>query len=232
MSRSCTRGWTALAAIAALSLFAAAARAQGGGGGRAAVTTPAAPADTSQARIEVLLEGAFVMPAADLPASFAYTPRGFSAGPGYALGMRVHLAAGPAIVISPAFHFAKFGEHEDYDDTGARFHIATSVIRYGLDVFYRVPGRYYGWRPFVGAGAELARNRYRETFTAAGSKYSAAVDALGPRVHAGVRRGDFEFSLSLSWTRFSTPRFFFTGDETRYRWDAAQVTVGYLLPRF
>jgi hypothetical protein len=139
--------------------------------------------------------------------------------------------AGPAIVISPAFHFVKFDEHEDYDDAGDRFHITTAVARFGLDALYQAPGGFHSWRPFVGVGAELAQNRYKESFDVDGSSYKAVETVLGPRVLAGVRRGDFEFSLSLHWSRFSTPRFFFTGEDTRYAWDAAQVVVGYVLPR-
>jgi hypothetical protein len=239
MSRSHTHGWSALAAIVVLSFAAAATQAQDSGadgappsGQVAAPTVAATPPDTSQASVDVVLEGAFVVPAGDLAASFGHTARGFSAGPGYTLGLRVRWYAGPAIVISPAFHFAKFGEHEDYDDAGERFHIATSVVRYGLDVLYQAPGGFYHWRPFAGLGVELAQNRYKETFDGDGSTYDATKNAFGPRVHAGVRHGDFEFSLSLSWSRFSTPGFFFTGDDTRYRWDAAQITVGYVLPRF
>ncbi len=231
MSRSHLPGRSAFAAVVVLSLAAAVARAQDqpAGGAPAAASTPP---DTSQAVVEVLLEGGFVMPAADLAASFDHTERGFSAGSGYALGLRVRWYAGPAIVVSPAFHFAKFGELEDYDDAGERFRIATSVARYGLDIFYQAPGTFDRWRPFAGVGVELAQNRYKETFDVDETTYDASEYALDPRVHAGVRRGNFEFSLSLHWSRFSTPQFFFTGEDTRYSWDAAQVTVGYVLPRF
>jgi opacity protein-like surface antigen len=225
MSRRDTHGWPALATVVVLSLAATVAQAQ-------APAVAATPPDTSQASVEVVLEGALAMPAADLAASFGHTARGFSAGSGYALGLRVRWSAGSAIVISPAFHFATFAEHEDYDAAGERFRIATSVVRYGLDVLYQAPGSFYHWRPFVGLGVELAQNRYQETFDVDGSTYDATKNAFGPRVHAGVRRGDFDFSLSLSWSRFSTPGFFFTGDSTRYSWDAAQITVGYVLPRF
>jgi hypothetical protein len=190
------------------------------------------PADTSQARLEISLEGAFVTPAADLPASFRHTERGFSAGPGYALGLRARWFAGPSFVISPAFHFVKLGEHEDYDDAGDRFHIATSMVRFGLDVFYQAHGTFFQWRPFVGAGVELVQNRYQERFDVDETSYEATENVVGPRLHAGVRRGDFEFALSLHWSRFATPRFFFTGKETDYRWDTAQLVVGYTLPRF
>ncbi len=223
MHRSHTPARFALAAVFALSLAAALASAQ---------TQPVrTPPDTSRARVEVALEGAFTMPAGDLAASFDHTERGFSAGPGYSLGLRVRWYAGATIVISPAFHFTKFREHEDYDDAGERFHIATSAVRYGLDVLYQAPGDFEAWRPFAGVGVELSHNRYKETYDVDDSTYDAATNALGPRVHAGVRRGNFEFCLSLHWSRFSTPRFFFTGEDTEYCWDAAQVAVGYVLPR-
>lgn len=221
----------ALAAFAVLSLAPSDALAQSGQAGGA--TTPAvAPADTSQPRFEILLEGAFVMPAADLPANFHSTERGFSAGPGYEVGLRTRWYASPSIVISPTFHFAKLGEHEDYDVAGDRFHVGTSMVRFGLDVLYQAPGTYYQWRPFAGVGVELAQNRYQETDDVDVTTYEATCNAVGPRVHAGVRRGDFQFSLSLHWSRFSTPRFFFTDENTAYRWDTAQLVVGYTLPRF
>ncbi len=230
MSRSHTTRWSALAAVVLLTLAASAALAQNQRGG--ATTTTATPPDTSQASLEVALEGAFTMPAGDLAASFDHTERGFSAGPGYTLGLRVRWYAGSAVVISPSFQFTKFGEHEDYDAAGERFHIATSAARYGLDVFYQAPGPFHSWRPFLGAGVELSQNRYKETYDVDDSFYDAATTVAGPRVHAGVRRGNFEFSLSLRWSRFSTPRFFPTDEDTRYSWDAAQFTVGYVLPRF
>lgn len=221
----------ALAAIAVLFLAPAAARAQSRPPGGA--TTPApAPADTSQPRFAILLEGAFVAPAADLPASFDATERGFSAGPGYAVGLRTRWYATPSLVISPAFHFAKLGEHEDYDAAGDRFHVKTSMVRFGLDLLFQAPGAYYQWRPFAGVGVELAQNRYQETFDVDESSYEATCNAVGPRVHAGVRYGDFQFSLSLHWSRFSTPRFFATDEDTAYRWDTAQLVLGYTLPRF
>lgn len=225
MQRNHRPRWFFLATILLTCLAAAVAAAQGQG-------ASSAPADTSQTRVEVALEGAFAVPMADLAASFRNTERGFSAGTGYTLGMRVRWLVRPALAISPTFHFTKFGELEDYDAQEKRFHIATSVARYGLDMFYQTPGRFYAWRPFVGAGLELARNRYKETFDADGSTYSAAKNALGPRVLAGVRRGDFYASLCLRWSRFTTPRFFFTEENTRYAWDAAEFTIGYTLPRF
>jgi hypothetical protein len=194
---------------------------------------PAARAvvDTAQAKLEVMLEGALATPEGDLSASFNHTARGFSAGPGYSLGLRVRWFVTPRLAVSPSFHFTEFGEHEDYDENDQRFHVATAAARYGVDLIYQARGAFGDWRPFLGAGVELTQNRFHETFDATATEYKANALALGPRVQAGVRHGDFSAALALQWSRFSTPRFFFTGDESRYVWDTVQVVLGYTLPR-
>lgn len=229
---SCRRSFAAMVALlCVVPWLAQAQQSQQQPAGLSALAAAAATPDTAQAQLDVALEAALAIPMGDLPASFAHTERGFGAKPGYSLGLRLRWFVASGVAISPTFHFTAFGDHEDYDAAGNLFFVAATAAHFGVDLLYQAPGAFADWRPFVAGGVEITQNRFRESFDTTATEYKASVTGLSPRLQIGVRRGDFCGALAWQWSRFATPRFFDTGEDTDYNWDTARFVIGYTLPR-
>jgi hypothetical protein len=226
-----------IAACAGGVILAGPAVAQQGQGRSPSRPQPATPAgisaanvDTTQWRSEIIVEGGVAQPTGDLAAHLELTDRGFGAGLAYVVGLRVRWYPTPTVVVSPGFQFTKYRAFHGVDDVGTAYHVAVSDRAFGLDLLYQTPGDDRAVRPYLGVGAALAQHHYQEEYP--DSRYEARVNSLAIALRAGVRVQSFEFALSLVRSEFTTPRFFYAGGDVTYAWNSAQVTVGYILPRF
>ncbi len=181
---------------------------------------------------EVMIEGGLVLPRGDLAADFESTVRGFGARSGYLVGVRYRWFLSDAVAISPSFRYIRYGAFEGLVDGEVSYKISTRSIAYMVDAYYHATGKPRQVRPFIGVGAGVVRNTYTEDDLGTKTRYEASVNALCLRTTVGMRVRELSLSLVMTFNRFHTPRFFFTGDAVDYRWDSIAIVAGYSLPPF
>ena len=178
---------------------------------------------------EIVVEGGAALPLGDLHDDY-FTPKGFGAGTGYAVGFRFREQWLSGWAVSPSFHYVKFDKFVGTRaDPATDFESKTSLYRYGFDVEYHFPARRGRPRWFVTFGAALIRNRLREDYIQDDSYFEDGVNSVAAAAGVGVRTGDFEIAVRYTLDRFETLRFWPGVDS--YNWDHVLLTVGFALPR-
>ncbi len=201
------------------------------GGGETRVVDEIAPGVPVFRRAEVVMEMGLALPRGDLGESFEGTARGYGAEPGYILGLRVRLYLNRNITLAPAFSYTEFGDFDGYDAAGESYKVVSRVLRYGLDLGYTASGSHDQLRPFASLGVAVARNKYREEYSADETYYAAGVNTFQWTVAGGVRWRDFELSLAWEGNTFETARFFPVSSPEDYDWSHLGVRLAYVLPR-
>jgi len=183
---------------------------------------------------EVLLEGGVALPEGDLGADFHWfdlTKKGLGAETGYEVGFRFRYYFSPVMATSGSFHYVDFANFLGSDDVGG-FEVATSVLRYALDLhLYMAPQRAV-IRPFLVVGGVLNNNRYKDFDDNDQSYYKTSIFALGAAGGAGLRMGIFEISAVYNYNRFTTVRLDPEGRKMDYNWDYIMVQAGFAFPTY
>ncbi len=196
--------------------------------GAARASEPSGPQPPQQG--EVLLDAGLALPLGDLGASYGWTDRGLGAEHGYLLGLRLRFYPAARFVLSPAFNYIEFGDHDGYDLAVDPYSIQATTLRYGLDAYWLPDNGGGRVQPLLGGGVAVLRNRYREEFEGPGTTYDAHVNTLAWSLQAGVRLSDWELVCSYEVNRFTTGQLAADGAPLPYRWHALLVRVGYKLP--
>lgn len=182
-------------------------------------------------RVEVVMEGGLALPGGNLGAELFSEDAALGAETGYMLGLRVRFYLSRGLTVAPAFAYTEFGDYDGLDTGGDVFTIVCRTLRYGVDFVYIKPGPFKRVRPFVGLGAALVRNKYREEYLGDETFYKASLNSFAWSVQAGLRWRDWEVSVDYELNRFSTARFLPTGGEVDYDWSHVVLRFGFALPR-
>jgi len=178
---------------------------------------------------EVLLEGGAALPGGDLVDDWFDTAKGFGAETGYEVGFRYRQFISPNLALSPSFHYVDFGNFTaEVEGLGAII-VATSILRYGLDLQYCTASRQGRPRLFFSGGAALCRNRYRDDSENL-VPYSASVNALCYAAGGGIRLGEFEVGAYYNFNPFSTAKFSNELVKQDYNWDYLVVRAAMAFP--
>jgi len=180
----------------------------------------------------LVLEGGAAIPAGDLADDFTDTAMGLGAATGYELGARLRFFLSETTAVSPAFHYADFGDWDDVfgGEAEIAYSVRTSVYRYGVDIQQFLVSRRAVVQPFASVGLAVCHNHYEDWAQDAGI-YETASNNLGLGVGGGVAMGPVE--LSAVWTFNETenrnlPRAEGVED-TRYDWSYLVVRAGLAL---
>ncbi|HPF69897.1 MAG TPA: hypothetical protein PLQ13_04425 [Candidatus Krumholzibacteria bacterium] len=196
--------------------------------GPAIPTSP--PARHDRPASEVVIEAGMGAPLGDLGAHFETEPLGFGAGSGLELGFRWRWYVNRSLSLSPSFHFTDFHGFSGRDPDFGDYRIDCSTYRYTLELMWRTAPPDASLRPFVAVGAGLFRNRvtgYTKTFELA---FDESVNTLGLTARAGFAVSELEFSVAYHLNRFSTWRYFDTGEDQAYDWDVIVLRGAWVLP--
>jgi len=191
------------------------------------LAAPAAAA--SRPPSQVILEFGWLRPYGDLGDDFSATELGFGADDGLEAGFRWRLHLTPTFSVSPAFHFANFGDFQTQDEDLGDVRVDCTSYRYTVEFLLRSGGD-ARVRPFLAAAGGLYRNRvvgYTKEFT---RSFDESVNTLGACLRVGIAVADLEFSAAYHLNRFSTWRYFQTGVEQDYGWDSFSVRGAWILP--
>jgi hypothetical protein len=219
-----------LAMLLVLVTLAAAAAAQSGGRSGSAAGAEAANPQVDRG-FEMLMEGGLALPTGNLGAEFLSEDAALGAEPGFLLGLRARIYLSRSFSVAPAFSYTEFGDYDGRDSNDEVFTIVARVLRYGLDFVYIKPGRHKQVRPFVGAGAALVRNKYRENYVEAETYYADGLNAFAWSLLAGLRWRDWELSAAYELNTFSTARFLPTGVAVDYDWSQLSLRLAFALPQ-
>ncbi|MFH1844897.1 MAG: hypothetical protein ABIF77_17030 [bacterium] len=179
---------------------------------------------------EVLLEGGVALPGGDLVDDWTdIEKQGFGAETGYEVGLRYRQFVSPNLALSPSFHYVDFGNFATETATQGAIIVATSILRYGLDVQYFTAAGQGRPQLFLSGGAALCRNRYRDDSEISGV-YTAPVNALCFAAGGGIRLGDFEVGAYYNINRFDSVRLDYQGRKLSYNWDYLVVRAALAFP--
>jgi hypothetical protein len=200
----------------------------------AVLAEPASARRRAPTEFELVLEGGATVPTGDQGDDFYTTNKGLGAETGYTLGLRARSISPSGWAISPAIHYAEFGDFATAVEDGASYEFSTSLIRFGIDVQHVWPGRYGGARPFVSAGAAVYRNHYTDRAIEGSriTQYEADMTGLGVSFGGGLRVGVLEVGVTYHLNRFDTARIASVapGRELDYAWDYVSLHAGFVLP--
>lgn len=193
------------------------------------------PADPG---LEVLIETGLAMPVGDLGAGFRGLYGGMGAEKGHRMGLRTRYVAENGLAIAPNLTFTEFGDYDGwgnvYDDPEGYLGVLSikcTMIRYGLDVGWLAPGSADEIRPYVGAGAAIVKNTYKEIHVDDETFYEDAAHSLSWLLSVGVRWREGELALEYHGNRFDTSLFLPLAGETDYNWSYVALRLSYALPR-
>lgn len=178
---------------------------------------------------ELVFEGGLAEPQGVLADPFDGSG-GLGAATGYELGVRFRQHLDDRLAVAPVIQYVDFGDAVGTGDfvegAGLGYEVATSVIRYGLDLqmFMGRPGA--AVRPYLTGGVALAHNRYRDVLQGVGE---FTTDMNGPSWTAGVglKMREMELSAGYVWNRFSTSNLTPGPAKLDYDWDYAVVRLGF-----
>lgn len=178
----------------------------------------------------ILVEFGRAMPLGDLADDFIAAPLGFGAEPGLEAGFRwrVHLSDG--FSLAPAFHFTDYGNFSGTDADLGEYRLECSTYQYTLEAMLHTADPAATLRPFVAVAAGLYRNRsvgFTKTFE---RSFDESVNTFGGSLRAGLAVAEIELSVVYHLDRFSTWRFFRTGTEQAYSWDALVLRAAWAIP--
>jgi len=189
-----------------------------------------ASAEAGRRLSQVGVDFGWAQPYGDLAQDYTSTDLGFGAGEALQLGFFWRYPLSGNVSLSPAFHFVDYGDFSGVDETIGDFRIATSSLRYTLELLLIRGSAGKGARPFLAFSGGLYRDRVVGFTKGRWQPFDRSVNSLGFGVRAGVQLGDFEFSADYSVDRFSTWQYFRTGEAVDYNWDNFAVRVGWLIP--
>jgi len=183
---------------------------------------------------QVVLEVGLAMPGGDLGDDFNTTELGFGAGNGMELGFRWRFHLGAAVSVAPYFHFIDYDDHETHrydpeEEETVEARIRSTVYSYGLEARFAPGSPERFWRPFVAVAAGVDRNRVEGWQKEFDKVFDRSVNSLGLSARIGARIDQFEISAVYRFNRFKTWRYFDTGVEQDYVWDAVVVRAGWIL---
>jgi hypothetical protein len=191
-------------------------------------------AQTPYVTSEVLLEGGVAMPEGDLGSAFHWFEpgkMGLGAETGYEVGFRFRYYFSRTMAASGSFHYVDFANFLGSDEIGG-FEVATSILRYAIDLnLYMAPER-ASIRPFIILGAVLNNNRYRDYDDYDQSYYKTSIFSLGGAGGIGLRMGIFEISGIYNYNRFQTVRLDPEGMKKEYDWDYIMVQAAFAFPTY
>jgi len=183
---------------------------------------------------EFILEGGLAEPFGDQKDDFTTTTNGFGSTTGYEVGFRIRQYISKKFVISPAFHYTRFGTATGFTDGGndgsLAYEIRTSNYRYSLDFQVMTGNGFSAMRLFVIGGISLVNNRYRDALEF-NSTYSASVNAPAYSAGIGLKFTNIEVSAEYVYNRFSTNKFSFDSFEQDFNWDTLVVRAGFSFGR-
>ncbi len=185
-------------------------------------------------RNEFVGEVGAVIPEGDLGDDFFGTDKGLGADTGYAFGVRYRYYLDPHTAVSPAIHYANFGNFEgvtDVDGTEHGFKIDTQTFRYGIDLqrFFGEPDAQI--QAFLSAGVGLYHNRYRDELSGF-ADFKTSSNNIGFEAGGGLRLGPVELGGYYDFNRTKSENLPSESGGTKYNWDHIAVRAGVSLGRF
>lgn len=180
------------------------------------------------------MEFGLAMPGGDLGADFDQDELGFGASNGLELGFRWRFHLSPGFSLAPYFLFTDYDDLEGYrydpeEEETVDARIKSSVYSYGLEARYAFGAPLDFWRPFLAVAAGMDRNRVEGWQKEFDKILDQSVNTLGLSARIGARLDQFEVSCVYRYNRFSTWRFFDTGQDQEYSWDAVIIRAGWIL---
>jgi hypothetical protein len=190
--------------------------------------------DPYQGRSQLVFEAGATVPLGDLGDDFETTDKGLDAKTGYELGLRYRYFVVSGLAVSPAFHYANFGDDQGvYDDDGQErgFDVATSIYRYGVDLqqFFGPPDA--ALRAYLSVGIALYHNRYWDSIEGLGN-FETSSNSFGFAGGAGLVFGPVELSGSYDFDRTSNDDLPSAGGDDDFNWDHVTARVGFAVARF
>jgi len=179
---------------------------------------------------QVIVEFGVAIPYGDAGQDYTETELGFGATSGLELGFRWRYHFSEAWSLSPAFHFIDYRNFNSTDDVIGDFRISTSSLRYTVELARQFGRDGDSVRPFAAVSGGLYRNRiigYNKTFS---EPFDESVNSLGVAGRVGVQIDMFELSAMYNFNRFSSWRYFQTGEEVDYNFDNLTVRAGWIIP--
>jgi hypothetical protein len=183
---------------------------------------------------EFVFEAGAVIPEGDLGDDYFGTTHGLGAGTGYDLGVRYRYYLTERTAVSPAFHYANFGNFKgSLDDNGTErgFEINTELYRFGLGLqqFFGDPDAQV--QGFVSASLVFFHNRYRDQLSGF-QDYRSSSNNLGLEAGAGLRLGPIELGGYYDLDRTKNKDLAEAGTSTSFDWDHVAVRAGVSMGRF
>ncbi len=178
---------------------------------------------------EFVIEGGLVEPLGEHADDFG-AGRGLGAGTGFELGLRLRQQVGDRWAVSPVIHYAAFGKAAGVDDfaegDGLAYEVATSLLRYGVDLQFRPGPARAEVRPFLSAGVALVRNRYRDSLQYY-QDFTTSMNGPSWTAGAGIRLQAMEISANYVWNRFDSANLEGDGVSRQNDWDYATLRIGF-----
>jgi len=195
-----------------------------------AITTFGTAAAADRPHSQVIVELGVAVPYGDAGQNYTETKLGFGAKSGLELGFRWRYRFSEAWSLSPAFHFIDYRNFSSTDEVIGDFRISVASLRYTAELMRHFGRESDSVRPFVAVSGGLYRNRVVGFNKNLSQPFDESVNSLGVAGRAGVIIGMFELSAMYNLNRFSSWRFFQTGDEVDYNFDNLTVRAGWTIP--
>ncbi len=179
---------------------------------------------------QVIVEFGVAIPGGDVGQDYTDTELGFGAKSGLELGFRWRYYFSKKWSLSPAFHFIDYRNFESTADIIGDYRLSISSLRYTVELMRHFGRQGDAVRLFGAISGGLYSNRvigYNKSLT---EPFDESVNSLGVAGRAGVQLGMFELSVMYNLNRFSSWRFFQTGDEVDYNFDNLTMRVGWTIP--
>jgi len=216
--------------VGGLMLLATAAQAQH----RVVLRSPGPTYHRTLSQHEFVLEGGLAEPFGDQKDDYRTSSNGFGSTTGYEVGFRIRQYVSEQFIISPAFHYTRFGTATGFTQgnggNSLAYEIRTSNYRYSLDFLAFTGDVYSTMRLFATAGVALVNNRYRDELQG-NSTYSASVNAPAFSAGVGLKFTNIEITGEYIYNRFSTNKFSFDGINQDFNWDTLIIRAGFSFGR-
>lgn len=183
---------------------------------------------------QLVFEAGAAMPLGDLGDDFETTDQGLDAKTGYEVGLRYRYFVQESLAVSPAFHYADFGDDQGTyldGDVERGFEVETAVYRFGVDLqqFFGPPDGEV--RAYLSVGVALYHNRYEDFITGLGS-FPTSSNSLGAAAGAGLVLGPVELSGSYNLDRTTNDDLPSATADDGFNWDHLTVRAGLVLANF
>lgn len=179
---------------------------------------------------QVVVEGGIVFPYGNLGADLGESRLGMGAGDGFELGFRWRYFLSNTLSISPSFHFVDFKNYSGVDETIGEFRVESSSYRWGAEFMMMSEGGPKSFRPFLGLGVGMYRNRVKGFYQDFENPLNQSVNTLGVSFRGGVQIVGLEISVIYHVNRFNTWQFYRSDYRERYNWDCLGVRAGWVVP--